>query len=100
MMVANKRGKGEGSVYERADGRWFGSLSLVDANGKRVRRTVSGPDEATAQTKLDALRAGNVAHTIYLPEQLGEDATAKAREQNETLSEAVKPLIEDWVDEK
>jgi len=38
-----RRGHGEGSIYQRADGRWCGTYSAgYNANGKRMRRTLFG----------------------------------------------------------
>src|SRR4051794_31576180 len=49
-----RRGRGEGSVYQRGDGVWCGSVSLgYDARGKRRRPTVHG---ATKQEVQEALR--------------------------------------------
>src|SRR3954470_22853145 len=45
-----KRGNGEGSVYQRADGQWCGSVSLQ--NGKR--RTLYGTTRKEAADKLAA----------------------------------------------
>jgi hypothetical protein len=40
-MAAKKRGTGEGTVFQRGDGRWVGSLSLgFDQSGKRIRKIV------------------------------------------------------------
>lgn len=50
-MAKATRGRGEGSVYERKDGKWEGRVSLGVVNGKRVRRSVYGA------TKAEALRA-------------------------------------------
>jgi len=101
MTPANNRGKGEGSFYQReSDGRWFGAITLPDANGDRKRRTVSSADREKAQEKFDALIAEHTPHTIYMPEELGQAASTKAAEQDQTLSEAVKPLIETWVSKK
>lgn len=53
----SKRANGEGSVYQRDDGRWVGSVSLGrDSNGKRRRKTVYGKTQAEALEKLDAVR--------------------------------------------
>jgi integrase len=60
-----RRGRGEGSVFERDDGQWVGSVSLGYAeSGKRRRKTVYG---ATKQEVLDKIgrlrgdaRAGNL----------------------------------------
>ena len=52
-MARTRRGRGEGSVYQRADGTWCGSVSVgYDGNGKRRRRTVYGATKAEAQQKL------------------------------------------------
>jgi hypothetical protein len=41
--MAMKRGNGEGSVYMRGDGRWYGAITLgVNAQGRPNRKTVSG----------------------------------------------------------
>jgi integrase len=36
----SRRANGEGSVYQRKDGRWVGSAYVADGNGKVARRTV------------------------------------------------------------
>ena len=52
-----RRDAGEGSVYQRKDGMWIGSLELGwGADGKRRRKVVSSKDKATAIAKLRALR--------------------------------------------
>src|SRR5258707_33462 len=52
-----RRGRGEGSIFQRDDGLWVGSISLgVDGKGKRNRRTVYGDTKKEAQDKLDELR--------------------------------------------
>jgi integrase len=60
--MARKRGKGEGSVYQRKeDGRWIGSApGGYDRNGVRKRLVVSATTEAEAGKKLDRL-LGQVA---------------------------------------
>lgn len=48
--MSKRRGRGEGGVYQRKDGRWEASVSLgFDANGKRQRVSVYG------ETKREAL---------------------------------------------
>lgn len=54
---ANRRHKGEGSVYQRAsDGRWMGVVDLGMMNGTRVRRTVSAATLRELRPKMRALR--------------------------------------------
>lgn len=51
------RRKGQGSVYRRGDGMWVGAVSMMAANGKRVRKTVSSKDRAVAELKFADLVA-------------------------------------------
>lgn len=67
-MTGRRRGHGEGSVFQRADGRWSAVLDLGWANGKRVRRTVYGRSRAEVVRKL-----GELQRLL----QLGVDMTAK-----------------------
>src|SRR5215208_5179236 len=46
-MVRKRRGKGEGSIYRRSDGRWIGQYEV---NGKR--RYVGGKTRAEVSKKL------------------------------------------------
>ena len=40
--MGGRRGKGEGSIYQRDDGVWIGAIDLGWRNGKRVRKVVNG----------------------------------------------------------
>jgi integrase len=56
-MSRKRRGRGEGSVFERADGQWVGSISLGYADqGRRKRKTVYGATKQEVLDKLDKLR--------------------------------------------
>jgi integrase len=50
--MARKRNAGEGSIFQRADGRWCAQLNLGRENGKRRRHYIYG---ATAAEVQDAL---------------------------------------------
>ena len=50
--MSRRRGHGEGSIYQRADGRWVGAVSLPREHGKRPRKVVNGKTQAEARTKL------------------------------------------------
>jgi integrase len=55
--MAKKRGNSEGSIYEDADGRWRASVHIGWANGKRVRKLLSGMTRAAVAQKLtEAMR--------------------------------------------
>lgn len=98
MMVSNKRSKGTGSVFERVT---KGGTKFVGVLPPSLRpphqETFATPEEAHAW--LDAHVAGLVRHTIYLPEKLGEEATAKATENDTTLSRVVEGTLEEYVKE-
>src|SRR5262245_50856460 len=48
----SRRGKGEGSIRLRKDGRWEGTLQLTPRGGKRQRRSFFGKTQAEALRKL------------------------------------------------
>src|SRR5205085_2569194 len=53
-----RRGRGEGSVFEREDGLWVGSISLgLTEAGRRKRKTVYGTTKKSVIDELDLLRA-------------------------------------------
>jgi integrase len=55
-MSRKRRGRGEGSIYERADGLWATSLSLgYNDAGRRRRRTIYGKSKSEVQEKLRQL---------------------------------------------
>ena len=56
--------KGEGSIYQRADGRWFGAVDLTVPGGGRKRRTVSAKTKAEVRIKLTALKKRTAAGAI------------------------------------
>lgn len=50
-----RRGKGEGAIYKRADGRWEGQIDLGYVGGRRVRKSVYGRTRREVQEKLRKL---------------------------------------------
>lgn len=53
-----RRGWSEGSIYQRTDGRWVGSVSLgYDGNGKRKRRFVYCQSKIDVQKELRKLQS-------------------------------------------
>ncbi len=54
--MAKRRGKNEGNIRQRPDGRWEGALTIgVTAKGNPKRRSVYGKTRAEAAKKLNAL---------------------------------------------
>ena len=57
-MSRKRRGRGEGGVYQRADGQWVGSVSLgYDAAGRRKRKVVYGATKAEVREKMRQVQA-------------------------------------------
>ena len=78
--VAGQRMNGEGSLYQRASGRWVGAVTLgYDTNGRPVRKTVTAKTKTEARQKLKDLQ-----------DTLDDGYTPPARE--ETLAQ----LFERW----
>jgi integrase len=56
-----RRGRGEGSIFQRSDGRWCASVSAgFNGTGKRRRRDVYGATKKEVQDKLKELSAGSI----------------------------------------
>ena len=64
-MTARTRGQGEGTIYQRKDGRWHGQVSL--GNGKR--RSVYTKTAAECRTKVAEIRA-SLSQGIQLPKRM------------------------------
>ncbi len=50
-----RRGHNEGSIYQRADGRWVGAVHLGWEGGKRRRKVVYGKTRADVSQKINRL---------------------------------------------
>ena len=69
-MAKKKRSHGEGSLYQRADGRWCAQLSVTLPSGQLVRRTVYGKTQRECREKLEQLKRELTAGVIGAPEKL------------------------------
>jgi integrase len=54
--VGGRRGKGEGSIYQRDDGLWVGAIDLGWVSGKRSRKVLNGRTRAEVVKKMMALQ--------------------------------------------
>ena len=54
--AVTRRGPDEGSIYQRQDGRWAGSVHIGYEDGKRVRKHVIGHTRSEVKEKLAALQ--------------------------------------------
>lgn len=62
--MPKRRGHGEGSVYQRADGRWVASVDLGTVNGKRLRKTFYGRTRKEATIKLQTALAQKQTNSL------------------------------------
>lgn len=54
---SKRRGNGEGSIFQRADGRWVAKLAIgYDRAGKRLRKTIYGHTKKDVQDELTKLQ--------------------------------------------
>ena len=63
-----QRGNGEGSIYQRADGRWAGSLSLGYVDGKPRRKHVYARTRAEVAARLTRLQ-NDVQRGLPVPDE-------------------------------
>jgi len=77
-----RRGPNEGSIHERWDGRWAGSVHIGYQDGRRVRKHVMGHSRAEVKEKMAALM--------------------RAHDENRPIPdqrEKVGPFLRRWLDE-
>jgi integrase len=55
--MAKRRGRGEGSIFQRQDGRWSAIVSQGWSNGKRHRKTIYGPTYEAVRVARDEFKA-------------------------------------------
>lgn len=86
-----RRGRGEGSIFQRADGLWVGVLTVgYTETGKRRRRTLYGPTKAVVLERMAHLR-----HAA-LTGMLGEATKLTVGDYLRTwLHDAARPRIRD-----
>jgi integrase len=69
-----KRANGEGSIYQRADGRWVGSMHVRTSTGAWERRSLYGRTRGEVEQKLTALRRRVSQGAPVAPAKLTVDA--------------------------
>lgn len=66
----SRRGAGEGSIYERADGRWAAVVDMGWRDGKRQRKFVYGKTRREAARKLAAALKAHADGTLRTDERI------------------------------
>lgn len=105
--MGTRRVRGEGSIYQRKDGRWVGAVDLgwvgTPPNRRRVRRTVTAATLRELRPKLKRLRAELAAGVITDESTVGQWLDywlTKVVEPSETKPSTVRSyrgLVENWL---
>lgn len=74
VIEKSRRPNGEGSVYQRNDGLWVGSISLKQSNDKFKRKTVYGHSESEVSKKLVELtgKMNIMKNSLYANKTFGQ----------------------------
>jgi hypothetical protein len=68
--MGKRRGKGEGSIYQRDDGLWVGAVDLGWINGKRSRKVVSGKTRAGVARQIQEILPAVAQGLTLAPDRL------------------------------
>ena len=84
-----RRGNGEGSIFQRADGRWSAAIAVgYNSDGKRQRRTIYGRSKKAVQDQLLRLQASMLEGTLCSPTKL-----TVAKYLDRWLEDAARPTV-------
>ncbi len=86
--MKKKRGRGEGSIFRRKDGRWSSVLSIGSGNGRRKRKTFYGPTEADVQDQITKAK-----NDVRLGLPISFDRQSVKEFLDRWLEESVKPSV-------
>ena len=88
-MGRARRGRGEGSIFQRKDGLWAATLNLgYDSNGTRKRRTVYGQTKQEVRDKLTRLQSDSINNVLAEPNRI-----TLAQFLKRWLEDAARPTI-------
>jgi integrase len=87
-MKSRRRGRNEGSIFQRADGRWCAQLDLGWQNGRRARKYIYG---ATAAAVRDSLLTARTDKSKGLPVAIERQTVSQFLQR--WLEDAVKPSV-------
>jgi integrase len=68
--MGKRRGKGEGSIYRREDGRWIGAVDLGWSDGRRTRKVVNGRTRAEVAKRLQEVQPTVAQGLALAPERM------------------------------
>jgi integrase len=68
--MTSRRGRGEGSVFQRADGRWCGVIDLGWVDGRRARKSVYGTTRKETHERLMAAQRAIGSGLLPAPDRM------------------------------
>src|ERR1035437_1474947 len=68
--MGKRRGKGEGSIYQREDGLWIGAVDLGWSGGKRARKVVNGRTRAEVAKRMQEVQPSVAQGLTLAPDRL------------------------------
>ncbi len=83
-----RRGNSEGSIHQRANGRWVGCLHVGYESGKRKRKYLYGRTQAEVRTKVIAAR-----HDLQQGQQPTDDRLTVAAYLDRWLQQVARPVV-------
>jgi len=84
-----RRGNGEGSIFQRADGRWSAEIAVgYNAEGKRQRRTIYGATKRAVQDELIKLQSSKLDGMLCAPTKL-----TVAKYLDRWIEDAARPTV-------
>jgi integrase len=72
--MSKRRGKGEGSIYQREDGLWIGAVDLGWSSGKRARKVVNGRTRAEVAKRLQEVQPTVAQGLTLAPDRMTVEA--------------------------
>lgn len=99
----SRRGRGEGSITQRADGYWVGVIDLGWHNGRHIRKTASGTTKKILMAKFKKLqdeisKGGGLTEDVNVEEWLNHwlETIASERVRERTL-QGYKSYVDIWL---
>ena len=84
----SRRGNGEGSVFQRKDGRWVGTVTLGYESGRRRRKSIYGKTQREVVEKLAQIR-----RDVQLGMQPADERTRVGELLQRWLDESARPRV-------
>lgn len=95
----SKRGHGEGSAFQRSDGRWQGAVTIgTTPEGRQRRKTVYGTSQAEVLAKIGEIKKQLLTGTFAATDLTVKDYLERwVSEKSRTVKPRTEDLYRDWI---